>query len=255
MKEKNIVINGVRLYSNYNITNTELPTLIFLHDSLGCIQLWRSFPKELAQLTNCNYLIYDRQGYGKSDPFSSNYREHDYLEQEAVVLKEIINSEQIQKPILFGHSDGGSIALLAAAKYPSLIHAIITEGAHVFVEDITLDGIKAVVKQFTTTNLKERLARYHDTKTEAVFKMWADTWLRPDFKNWNIESFLPQIKCSNLIIQGDDDEFGSVDQVDAIIQQTEGNSIKRMIANQGHTPHKTAKEEILNITSSFITNL
>ncbi len=228
------------------------PTLVFLHDSLGCIKLWRDFPEQLARLTNCNALIYDRRGYGKSSPFSSIKRTNLYLEEEAQLLPEILQISEVNKAILFGHSDGGTIALVAAALFPGLVQAIITEGAHVFVEDVTLAGIREAEKLYLTTNLKDRLAKYHSDKTDAVFSAWANTWLSPEFRSWNIEKYLPQISCPALIIQGEKDEYGTQKQVAAITGPLAGNATAHLIPDIGHTPHKEAAEEVLAVSAIFI---
>lgn len=240
-----IAIKKIGNYSNK-------PTIIFLHDSLGCIELWRDFPQQLSELAQCNVLIYDRQGYGKSRPFSYSERDNNYVELEADILNELLNYWQIDKAILFGHSDGGSIALITAGKYPSKIVGVITEGAHVFVEDITLKGINEAKAQFVTTNLKSKLEKYHGDKTEAMFWAWADTWTTDAFKSWNIESFLPMIACKSLIIQGENDEFGSLLQVDSIVNNTIGKSEKLIIPNIKHTPHKEIPELILEKATEFI---
>ena len=232
-----------------------LPTIIFLHDSLGCIELWRDFPALLGNATNCNVLVYDRQGYGLSSPFTIAERDNDYMEREADVLNDLILQLGIKDAILFGHSDGGSIALIAAGKYPQHIRAVITEGAHIFVEEITLQGIRAGADAYLNTNLKERLQKYHGDKTEAMFWAWAQTWLTDEFSTWNIESFLPSILCPVLIIQGDNDEYGSIAQVDGIVTQVSGAAVKLMIPEIGHTPHKEARERVLKETTGFIARL
>jgi pimeloyl-ACP methyl ester carboxylesterase len=228
------------------------PVLVFLHDSLGCVELWRDFPLHLAQATHCNVLVYDRQGYGQSSPFGSEERDIHYLEKEAELIPAILKKSEVEQAILFGHSDGGSIALVAAALYPKLIRAIITEGAHVFVEEITLQGIQQAVETYHSTNLPEKLARYHGDKTEAVFKAWTQTWLSADFKDWNIESYLPQIHCPVLAIQGTADEYGSEEQVDAIVMQAGGQSVKWMVPGIGHSPHKEAPEAVLEFAARFV---
>ncbi len=172
--------------------NPDRPAIVFLHESLGCVELWRDFPKKLGEITLCNVLVYDRLGYGRSGPFTTSKRGNGYLETEADILIEVLKVCSIEKAILFGHSDGGSISLIAAAKYPSYIIGIITEGAHIFVEDITLNGIREAEKAWYTTNLKERLQKYHGDKTEALFWAWANTWLNDAFQSWNIENFLPE---------------------------------------------------------------
>jgi pimeloyl-ACP methyl ester carboxylesterase len=231
------------------------PTIVFLHDSLGCAELWRDFPKKIGALTTCNVLVYDRLGYGRSKPFTTLKRGNDYLEIEADTLKEVLKICNIDKAILFGHSDGGSIALIAAAKYPSPVIGIITEGAHIFVENITLQGIQEAVNTWHTTNLKERLQKYHGDKTDAIFWAWAKTWLSDEFKSWNIESFLRKINCPVLVIQGENDEYGSEEQVNGIINHVPGETRQLIIPAAGHTPHKEAREMVLEYSASFIKHL
>ncbi len=137
----------------------------------------------MAELVNFNLLMYDRIGYGKSDPFFSTTRNNSYLETEADFLVKILEKLNIEKTILFGHSDGGSIALITAAKFPKYVVGVITEGAHVFVEDITINGIKEAVVSFQTTKLKQILEKYHGDKTEDIFNAWVDTWLSYRFRN------------------------------------------------------------------------
>ncbi len=249
---KDIVINGVALKVNEVRIAEGRPTIIFLHDSLGCIALWRDFPEKLGEATNCNVLVYDRQGYGWSQPFRGNDRSNDYMELEADVLNSLIEQCGITKAILFGHSDGGTIALIAAAKYPERIMGIITEGAHIFVEDITLQGIRDAVLSYHTTNLKDRLEKYHGGKTDSVFRAWADTWLKKEYRSWNIEHFLPKINCPVLAIQGEGDEYGSMAQVDGIVNQVAGKARKLMIRDVGHTPHREARDVVMQESIGFV---
>ncbi len=231
------------------------PTLIFLHDSLGSIELWRDFPEKLGELTQCNILIYDRQGYGKSGPFSSSKRDHTYMEKEADILHNLIDHWKLKDVILFGHSDGGSIALITAGKYPKKIKCIVTEGAHIFVETVTLAGIKEAVQFYKTTNLKSKLEKYHGDKTEDMFWAWATTWLSEDFKTWNMESFLPFIECPSLIVQGENDEYGTLKQVQGILKATQGTSLKLILPKVKHTPHKEVPELMLKKANEFITGV
>lgn len=240
----------LRVFHQKNYPNR--PTIVFLHDSLGCIRLWRDFPQKLGEATQCNVLVYDRQGYGKSSGFTIVKRGLDYLELEADILSELLEKCGIDQAILLGHSDGGTIALIAAAKYPIQVVAIITEGAHVFVENITLKGIQKAVLTYRTSNLKEKLTKYHTDKTDAVFKAWTETWLTSEFRHWDVTHFLPQITCPALIIQGANDEFGTVKQVDAIVEQTLGKAVKLMIPAIGHSPHKEAEEITIKAIKRFI---
>lgn len=235
--------------------NPDKPTIIFLHDSLGCIELWRYFPEKLGKLTGCNVLIYDRQGYGKSKAFSNPKRNNDYMEIEADILEELLEKQNINKAILFGHSDGGSVALIAGAKYPSKILGIITEGAHVFVEVVTLKGINEAIDLYKTTNLKSKLEKYHGDKTEAMFWAWAKTWNTEQFKDWNIEKFLPSIQCPILVIQGENDEYGTLKQVDSIVTKSSGINKKLIIPDTKHTPHKEAEEIVIKNVIDFVNSL
>lgn len=231
------------------------PTIIFLHDSLGCIELWRDFPERLGEITKCNVLIYDRQGYGKSCDFSYSKRDSHYLEYEADLLNELLDFWKIDKAFLFGHSDGGSIALIAAGKYPSKIQGIITEGAHIYVEDITIKGIEEAIELYNETNLKSKLEKYHGSKTEDMFWAWASTWTSDEYRNWNIEMFLPKIQCPSLIIQGEEDEYGTLKQVKDIVSQTNGLSKQLIIPKVKHTPHKEVPEMILDKAKEFISQV
>ena len=228
------------------------PEIIFLHDSLGCIEYWKDFPDKLGEVSRCNTLIYDRQGHGKSDPFSTLKRNKDYMETEADILHKILEICKIDKAILFGHSDGGTIALIAASKYPDKISGVITEGAHVFVEEKTLEGIRKAVDSYYTTDLKDKLIKYHGDKTDAVFRVWTETWLSVDFRNWNIETFLPGIKCPCLIIQGDNDKYGSNKQVESIINGVSGITEKLIVPGAGHSPHKESRDLTLSKSKEFI---
>lgn len=231
------------------------PTIILLHDSLGCIELWRDFPKQLAERTHCNVLAYDRQGYGKSCGFEYAERNNDYLEREADILHALLDHWQIEKAILFGHSDGGSIALIATAKYPKRIMAVITEGAHIFVESITIKGIEEAIIQYQTADLQSKLAKYHGNKTEAMFWAWAKTWTRDSFKDWNIEHFLPSVGCPVLVMQGEDDEFGSLAQVEGIVSQTGGYVSQLIVPNAKHTPHKENPQPVFDKVANFLRSL
>jgi pimeloyl-ACP methyl ester carboxylesterase len=248
-------INNKHIYIQFTQRFANRPTIIFLHDSLGCIQLWRDFPQKLGERTNCNTLVYDRLGYGKSNPFMNAERNNDYLEREADILAEIITKYSIENAILFGHSDGGSIALIAAAKYPLKISAIITEGAHIFVEDVTLQGIRAAIDIYRTTDLKVKLEKYHGNKTDAMFWAWAKTWTSEPFQKWNIEHFLPLIKCPVYVIQGSDDEYGTLRQVEGIINQVSVVATKLILPGVKHSPHKEVPEVILEKASQFISEL
>jgi pimeloyl-ACP methyl ester carboxylesterase len=245
---------GLKLHVRHLKLLEGASTIVFLHDSLGSIALWRHFPESLCLATGCNGLIYDRQGHGKSCGFSEP-RTPTYLHKEAAILDQLLTQEKVERAVLFGHSDGGSIALIAAALHPQRILGVISEGAHVFVEEITLAGIRAAQEQLTTTNLKERVARYHGAKTDAVFSAWIDTWLSAEYRDFNMEALLPLIKCPVLAIQGVDDEFGTVRQVEAIVSQAGGRAIGKIIDHARHSPHKEAAAVTLQLVADFVKSI
>jgi len=229
--------------------------LVFLHEGLGCIEMWRDFPERLCALTGRAGLLFDRRGYGGSDKLSGRWP-YDYLVQEAgIYLPEVLDACGIARAVLVGHSDGGSIALLAAALHRSRVCAAVTEAAHVFVEDVTLAGIRQTVASYQSTDLKTRLAYYHGDNTECVFRRWADTWLAADFQPWNIEAYLPRVTCPLLILQGQEDEYATADQVRRIAAGVSGPSVVDLLPDCGHIPHFQAPKAVLAKMVPFIQTL
>nr|WP_315028873.1 alpha/beta hydrolase [uncultured Chryseobacterium sp.] len=255
MKERIVNVKGKELYIEYNNSFENRPTIIFLHDSLGSVTLWRDLPAKLSEATECNVLIYDRLGYGKSNPMLTHERSVNYMELEADLLNDLLSELHIKKAVLFGHSDGGTIALITAAKYPELVEAVVCEAAHIFVEEVTLKGIYDAWDAYKTTNLAERLQKYHGDKVEILFKAWTETWTRDDFRNWNIEYLLKDIVCPLLFIQGEADEYGTLDQVEKTVSQVSGSAEKYIIPGIGHTPHKESPERVLTAVTNFIGKL
>lgn len=248
-------LNSKKLYTEYYEVEKSRPTIVFLHDSLGSVQLWRDFPQKLAEATHCNVLLYDRLGYGKSEPMTTHKRPTNYMELEAVILIDLLTKLKIENIILFGHSDGGTIALLTASKYPEKIKAVIAEAAHIFVEEVTLQGINEAIEAYKNTNLPERLQKYHGDKVDTIFKAWTETWTRNDYLDWNIEYCLPNIVCPLLFIQGEADEYGTLNQVEKTISQVSGQAEKFILPNIGHTPHKEATKLTLEKTKEYIDKL
>lgn len=243
---------GRNLYAEYDNIFENRPTLVFLHDSLGCVELWRDFPKRISIACHCNLLSYDRLGYGKSDAMETFVRDVNYLELEAEVLNDLLENLNIDNVILFGHSDGGSIALITASKYKKRIKMVIVEAAHIFVEEITLEGIRQAVHAYQNTNLPQKLEKYHNKKTETVFKAWVKIWLKEDFRDWSMEDLLPNIEVTLLFIQGQNDEYGTLAQVEKTVSLVSGKSEKYIIPGVGHTPHKEVPEIVLEKVISFI---
>ena len=228
------------------------PPLLFLHEGLGSIAQWKDFPVALCTALGCEGVVYDRLGHGRSSA-RHHPRTPRYLHEETeLVLPALLDALAIPRAALLGHSDGGTIALLLAAMAPERVVALVTEAAHVMVEAITLAGIRAAGAAYATTDLPRRLARYHGDKTDALFHAWHDTWLAPDFRDWSIEAALPAIRAPLLVIQGVEDEYGSVAQVEAIARGTGGPVERLLIPGCGHNPHHEARALVLARVAAFL---
>lgn len=257
IKEAFIQVEGHRLfYQEINPTKKKdpAPALIFLHDAIGSVKQWRGFPQKLAEEVGCPAIVYDRLGYGLSQA-TSEKRDKRYLEQEALErLPAFLDALELKDIVLMGHSDGGSIALIFAGQVPKGIRlrAIITEAAHVFVDDLTLAGIQEAVEMAKQSDFLKKLAKFHGNKTPYLFNAWHETWLSPAYQDFNIEAYLPKITCPSLIIQGEEDEYGTPAQVEAIVSQIKGPAQRLMIPNCAHVPHYQAEEVVLREMARFL---
>jgi len=224
--------------------------IVFLHEALGSIRQWKDFPLKLCKLLNTRGIIYERQGHGFSEPFNS-VRKDDYLHNYALEeLPAFLASIGLTEPVhLVGHSDGGSIALIYAAHYPEQVVNLVTLAAHAFVEPVTLEGIREVVPSYP--NFREKLARYHPHDVDALFYAWHQTWLTDSFQYWNIEDQLHQITSQSLILQGDQDEYGSADQVARICDRIGKHASGHLISDCKHIPHLQQQEITLNLIEEF----
>ena len=251
-----IQINGKNLESVWHGPAPEdAPTLIFLHEGLGSVSMWRDFPQKLSLQTGCGALVYSRFGYGKSEK-SEIPRSLDFMHQESLdVLPEIIAQCGIKNYILVGHSDGASIALIHAGSDSSeKLIGMVNEAPHVFCESITISSIQKLRESFYSGNLRERLKKHHKD-IDTTFNGWSDVWLNYEFTKWNIESYLERIKVPQLIIQGNDDEYGTSEQVEAIIRQS-SESVEICFMNKcGHSPHREQESKTLHVMSEFVRNL
>ncbi len=248
---------GRRLRAQWigGVAGRETPVLVFLHEGLGGIGQWRGVPEDLCQRTGLKGLVYERWGFGESDRLTLP-RPLDYMAQEAEeALPDVLKACGISRPILIGHSDGGSIALLHASAHPENTRACVCIAAHVFVEDITLEGIRGVLGHWEGGDLKPRLARYHGANTEAMFRGWAETWLHPDFRGWNIEACLPAVACPLLVMQGENDEHATLAQVEAITGGVSGPAETCIVPACAHSPHLEAREDVLTHMAAFIAAL
>jgi len=255
------------------------PTLVFLHEGLGCVAMWKDFPERLAAETGCGALVYSRAGYGDSDSCELP-RPVRFMHEEALVtLPRVLDAFAIREAILVGHSDGGSIVVIHAGatggkrdSHPkdtkdtkradgsgpnellpqTLIRGLILEAPHVFVEETGLDSIRAIAEEFRRGNLKRSLARYHGDQVDETFRGWNDVWLNPEFRSWNIEEYLPRINVPVLLIQGEDDQYGTLDQVKAIQAGCQAPLRTVLLPDCGHTPHLDQPARTLEAMREFV---
>lgn len=227
------------------------PALVFLHEGLGSIELWRDFPDRVAEATGCGALVYSRYGYGRSERLEGS-RDPDYLHVEALEsLPQVLDAFGISEPVLIGHSDGASIALILAGAGLRPVRGAVVMAPHVFVEDVTIAGIEDARTAYREAALGKRLGRYHDDP-DGVFRGWNDAWLNPAFRSWNIEDFLPGIRCPLLAIQGVGDEYATLAQIDAIQRQTGGPFERLDLPDCRHTPHRDQPQRTLHAITRFV---
>ena len=253
----NICIEDKKIESVwYGSPPEERPTLVFLHEGLGCVSMWRDFPEKLSRKTGCGALVFSRNGYGKSD--SSNFpKSLRFMHNEALnELPKLLAYYNIKEYILIGHSDGASIALIYAGESSAKgLIGIINEAPHVFCEPITIKSIEKIYESYTKGNLRERLKRYHGENVDNAFFGWADVWLDADFLSWSIESSLPKISVPQLIIQGNEDEYGTSAQVETI-EIKSGSTVETFfLTNCGHSPHLDQGTKTLNKMCLFVRKL
>lgn len=230
------------------------PTLVFLHEGLGSLELWRGFPRQVCATTGRRGVVFSRHGYGRSASIRAP-REPDYMHHEAlVVLPKLIDGLGLQRPVLIGHSDGASIALIYAGADPPAVSGLVLLAPHVFVEDRSIEGIKSARLTFLSSNLRERMATYH-ADPDATFWGWNGVWLSPAFRGWNIESYLGSIQCPVLVVQGLDDEFGTAAQVDAIERGVNSSVRRVMLPGSRHSPHLDRPEETIAAVVNFVQEL
>jgi pimeloyl-ACP methyl ester carboxylesterase len=247
-----VTIDGCRLqYRWHGPRAADAPTLVFLHEGLGSIAQWKDFPADLCARTGFGGLVYNRHGYGGSDscrPLSPRFMHREALE----VLPRLLEAFGITQPVLFGHSDGGSIALIYAGSGVPPPAAIVSEAPHVFVEDVTVARIAELRDAYRSTGLRARLERHHGANVDRLFDGWTRTWLSTEFRDWNIEEYLPHVTCPVMVIQGADDEYGTVEQVSEIAGAVSGGAETLVLDACGHAPHIDQREKVLDATVTFL---
>jgi pimeloyl-ACP methyl ester carboxylesterase len=231
------------------------PPLVFLHDGLGSVAGWGEFPARLARATNSAWTAYNRVGHGRSSAMTGP-RTVRFMHDEALhVLPAVLAALEIERPVLVGHSDGASIALIYASQHPGRVAGLALEAPHVMVEDETVGGITEARRRFRTGSLRERLRKHHFANTESLFETWSEVWLSDPFRTWSLEADLGSVRCPVLVVQGEDDSYGSMKQVRLIEARAGGRVTRLVLPACGHVPHRERTREVLEAMRQFVTSL
>jgi pimeloyl-ACP methyl ester carboxylesterase len=239
---------------SFGPSNPEAPTLVFLHEGIGCVDLWKNFPQQLSQATGLRSICYSRAGYGRSSSVSWP-RPVTYMHKEALaVLPEILEKLEITDAILFGHSDGASISLIHAGGCPgSSVRAMIIEAPHVVIEELTVRSIGDLSEQYERGDLRARLERYHGANVDCAFHGFVDTWLVPaNAASWSILDFVAHVQIPTLVLQGSDDQFGTSRQLELIKKTMPGSVNTVVIPECGHHPHFESQQFVLERSQRFV---
>lgn len=227
-------------------------TIVLFHDSLGCVELWRDFPQQLAIATGLRVVAYDRLGFGRSDPYPATLPLTFIHDEALFAIPRLCEQLGLSTIIPFGHSVGGPMAIATAACLPDKCPAVITESAQSFVEERTISGVRAAKTEFTRPDQIERLARYHGAKARWVLDAWIETWLSPAFADWSLDDDLGAVACSVLALHGDQDEYGSPEHPNRIARMSNGLSRVVILEGCGHVPHREHPERVLSEVSQFL---
>ena len=233
------------------------PLLVFLHEGLGSLSMWRDFPDRLCQRLGCAGLVYSRPAYGQSTPKPADERwRPDFMHRQArEVLPPLLDALGVAQPYaLFGHSDGGSIALLHAAMFPERVAALIVAAPHLFVEDLTIASIEDARTAYATTDLRAKLGKHH-ADPDSAFRGWNDIWLDPAFRDWNIEAEVATVRCPVLAVQGHDDQYGTMAQIERIAElrpDSPGRTTLLKLDACGHSPHRDQPEALIGTAAEFL---
>ncbi|MBV4458537.1 alpha/beta hydrolase [Pseudomonas sp. COR58] len=226
--------------------------IVLLHDSLGCVALWRTFPERLAQASGRQVIAYDRLGFGCSDAVAGKLP-LSFIDDEAHgSFRALYRELKLNQFVLMGHSVGGGMAVGCAAAYKEACLGLITESAQAFVEPATLTGIRAAERQFASAEQLEKLRRYHGEKAEWVLRTWIDTWSADAFSQWNLDKQLSKVHCPLLALHGDQDEYGSQQHPERICAQASGPASLQVFANCGHVPHREHPDAVMAAITVFL---
>jgi pimeloyl-ACP methyl ester carboxylesterase len=249
----NLNVAGVPLRLEYQwvgLPASPHPAVVFLHEGLGSIALWKDFPERFCQAAGLRGLVFSRNGYGRSTPRPHAERwPVDFMHRQAwEVLPALLEELGIERPWLFGHSDGASIALLHAARFP--VSGLVVVAPHIIVEDVSVASIAEAREAYLKGGLRERLARYHDD-IDSAFWGWNDAWLDPAFRAWDIRAELPAITAPLLAIQGEDDEYGTLEQIHGIARLAPQTRLL-VLPHCGHSPHRDQAERLIDEATRFM---
>ena len=231
----------------------DAPLLIFLHEGLGSVAMWRDFPQQLCDALGWRGLVYSRPGYGQSTARAADERwAPDFMHRQAdEVLPALLQALGVtQAPWLLGHSDGASIALLHACRHP--VAGLLLLAPHILVEQVSLDNIALARQAYTQGELRQRLGRYH-ADVDSAFWGWNDIWLSPDFRRWSIEDEIRAITCPVLAVQGLDDEYGTLEQIHGIARRLPQTALLEL-PDCGHSPHRDQPQALLDVCQNFVRN-
>jgi len=237
-------------------TGADRPLLVFLHEGLGSVAMWKDFPARLCEAIGHRGLVYSRPGYGRSTPRAAGEAWGlDFMHRQAEdVLPALLAALEVRAPyVLFGHSDGGSIALIHAAMFPTRVAAAIVLAPHILVEEFGLASIREARTAYQSGDLRGRLARYHND-VDSAFHGWNDIWLHPDFPRWTIEALLPGIACPVLAIQGEDDPYGTMSQIDGIAARVRDTHLVKL-PQCGHSPHRDQADAVIHRVREFLAGI
>jgi pimeloyl-ACP methyl ester carboxylesterase len=239
-------------YQWVGVPDSSRPVVVFLHEGLGSLALWKDFPDRFCRAGGFTGLVFSRYGYGRSTPRPLHERwPVDFMHQQArEVLPTLFEQLGVARPWLFGHSDGGSIALLYAASFPHDVAGLVVAAPHIIVEDLSVASIAAARELYSEGKLREKLARYHDD-VDSAFWGWNDIWLDPAFRAWDIRDELPGIGAPILAVQGEDDEYGTLEQIYGIARRAPQTRLL-VLPQCGHSPHRDQSERLIQEAAHFM---
>ncbi len=243
-------------HARVGVDAADAPTMVFLHEGLGSVAMWKDFPQRLCEAVGLRGLVVSRPGYGRSTPRAPGERwGPDFMHRQATeVLPPLLEALGVdaaaEPPWLFGHSDGGSIALIHAARFPGRVAGLVVVAPHIVVEDVSIASIERARDAYAAGDLRQGLARYHDDP-DSAFGGWCGAWLDPAFRSWSIESELASIRCPVLAVQGVDDEYGTLEQVRGIARRVPGTELLEL-PGCGHSPHRDRPDALIGAVARFV---